>query len=139
VQTFLPYPDFKKTAECLDWRRLGKQRIEAMQILRALENHNYGWQNHPAVNMWRGFEAMLAVYHNTIIEEWISRGYRNSMKIIAPNSAAISPSWLGNSDFHASHRSNLLRKNPEHYAQFGWTESDNLPYVWGSDQQLSDK
>jgi len=110
-----------------------------MQILRALENHNYGWQNHPAVNMWRGFEAMLAVYHNTIIEEWISRGYRNSMKIIAPNSAAISPSWLGNSDFHASHRSNLLRKDPEHYAQFGWTESDNLPYVWGSDQQLSDK
>ena len=139
MQTFLPYPDFKKTAECLDWRRLGKQRIEAMQILRALENHNYGWQNHPAVNMWRGFEAMLAVYHNTIIEEWISRGYRNSMKIIAPNSAAISPSWLGNSDFHASHRSNLLRKDPEHYAQFGWTESDNLPYVWGSDQQLSDK
>jgi hypothetical protein len=111
VQTFLPYPDFKKTAGCLDWRRLGKQRIE----------------------------AMLAVYHNTIIEEWISRGYRNSMKIIAPNSAVISPSWLGNSDFHASHRSNLLRKDPEHYAQFGWTESDNLPYVWVSDQELADK
>ena len=77
---------------------------------------------------------MLAVYHNTIIEEWISRGYRNSMKIIVPNIAPISPSWLGNPDFHASHRSNLLRKDPEHYAQFGWTESDNLPYVWGSDQ-----
>ena len=134
MQTFLPYPDFKTSAQCLDWRRLGKQRIEAMQILRALENHNYGWQNHPAVNMWRGFEAMLAVYHNTIIEEWISRGYRNSMKIIVPNIAPISPSWLGNPDFHASHRSNLLRKDPEHYAQFGWTESDNLPYVWGSDQ-----
>ena len=139
MQTFLPYPDFKKTAECLDWRRLGKQRIEAMQILRALENHIYGWQNHPAVNMWRGFEAMLAVYHNTIIEEWKTRGYRNSMKLIVPDIAPISPCWLGNSDFHASHRSNLLRKDPEHYAQFGWTESDNLPYVWGSDQQLSDK
>ena len=110
-----------------------------MQILRALENHTYGWQNHPAVNMWRGFEAMLAVYHNTIIEEWISRGYRNSMKIIIPSSAPISPCWLGNSEFHASHRSNLLRKDPEHYAQFGWTESDDLPYVWGSDQKLSDK
>ena len=82
---------------------------------------------------------MLAVYHNTIIEEWISRGYRNSMKIIIPSSAPISPYWLGNSDFHASHRSNLLRKDPEHYAQFGWTESDDLPYVWGSDQKLSDK
>ncbi len=138
MQTFLPYPDFKKSAECLDWRRLGKQRIEAMQILRALENHNYGWQNHPAVNMWRGFEAMLAVYHNTIIEEWITRGYRNTMKLIVPDIAPISPSWLGNPDFHAAHRSNLLRKDPNHYGQFGWTESDNLPYIWGSSQGLPD-
>jgi hypothetical protein len=136
MQTFLPYPDFKKSAECLDWRRLGKQRIEAMQILRALENHNYGWQNHPAVNMWRGFEAMLAVYNNTIIEEWITRGYRNTMKLIVPDIAPISPSWLGNSDFHPAHRSNLLRKDPNHYGQFGWAENDNLPYIWGSGQDL---
>ena len=136
MQTFLPYPDFKTSAQCLDWRRLGKQRIEAMQILRALENHNYGWQNHPAVNMWRGFEAMLAVYHNTIIEEWKTRGYRNSMKLIVPDIAPISPCWLGNSDFHASHRSNLLRKDPNHYGQFDWSENDNLPYIWGSGQDL---
>ena len=76
------------------------------------------------------FISMLAVYHNKIIEEWISRGYRNSMKIIVPDIAPIPPYWLGNSDFHASHRSNLLRKDPEHYSQFGWTESDDLPYVW---------
>ncbi|MCX8277735.1 MAG: MSMEG_6728 family protein [Dehalococcoidia bacterium] len=133
MQTFLPYSDFNKSAACLDWRRLGKQRVEAMQILRALENQNYGWQNHPAVNMWRGFEAMLAVYHNTIIDEWTSRGYRNNMKLITPHIAPISPTWMGNLDFHASHRSNLLRKDPEHYGQYGWTETDNLPYIWGSE------
>lgn len=31
---------------------------------------------------------------------------------------------------HASHRSNLLRKEPEYYTQFGWTEPPDLPYVW---------
>jgi hypothetical protein len=40
------------------------------------------------------------------------------------------PPWLGDEAFHASHRSNLLRKNPEWYGQFGWTEPDDLPYVW---------
>jgi len=30
VQTFLPYPDFKKSAECLDFRRLGKQRVDQL-------------------------------------------------------------------------------------------------------------
>lgn len=31
--TFLPYPDFEKSAKVLDWRRLGKQRPETKQIL----------------------------------------------------------------------------------------------------------
>lgn len=29
MQTFLPYPDFKKSAQCLDYRRLGKQRVDS--------------------------------------------------------------------------------------------------------------
>ena len=35
MQTFLPYPDFARSARCLDNRRLGKQRVESYQILRA--------------------------------------------------------------------------------------------------------
>jgi len=34
-------------------------------------------------------------------------------------------------EIHASHRSNLLRKNFEFYSKFGWKEPDNLPYIWG--------
>ena len=33
MQTFLPYSDFIKTARCLDYKRLGKQRVEAKRIL----------------------------------------------------------------------------------------------------------
>ena len=64
MQTFLPYADFKETAKCLDMKRLGKMRVEAMQILMVLTGLNKGkaWTNHPAVKMWRGYEAALAEY-----------------------------------------------------------------------------
>ena len=42
VQTFLPYPDFTQTARVLDWRRLGKQRAEALTILRCLPSPTAG-------------------------------------------------------------------------------------------------
>ena len=37
MQTFLPYPNFADSLDCLDYRRLGKQRVEAFQIINALE------------------------------------------------------------------------------------------------------
>ncbi len=37
MQTFLPYTDFKQSARCLDYKRLGKQRLEARTILNILE------------------------------------------------------------------------------------------------------
>lgn len=52
------------------------------------------------------------------------------MIIPEENKNIVFPKWLGNDKFHASHRSNLLRKKPEYYSSFGWKESDNLPYIW---------
>jgi hypothetical protein len=40
------------------------------------------------------------------------------------------PSWLGDERVHSSHRSNLLRKRPEHYGLLGWTEGPDMPYHW---------
>ena len=50
MQTFLPYASFIKSAQCLDDKRLGKQRVECLQILKAIKDVNYGWRNHPAVS-----------------------------------------------------------------------------------------
>ena len=36
MQTFLPYSSFTESAKILDWRRLGKQRVEGMQIINAI-------------------------------------------------------------------------------------------------------
>lgn len=146
MQTFLPHADFVDSAACLDQQRLGKQRVEAYQILLVLTGRSEGWKNHPAVKMWHGHTPALIDYALTVIAEWKSRGYKDNLapKIIeialSDNidlEASIEfPAWLGNEEFHALHRSNLLRKNAAHYGQFGWGEAANLEYVWPTSSLL---
>jgi hypothetical protein len=135
MNTFLPYTSFRASARVLDRARLGKQRIECKQILRALQGETQGWANHPAAKMWRGHERALCGYAIAICAEWIARGYKDAQlewferkHESLPRTGA--PPWLGSPVFHASHRSNLLRKNPVWYGQFGWQEPTTLEYVW---------
>lgn len=147
MQTFLPFASFRASAECLDRSRLGKQRVECKQILIALgipvgdadPRPGGGWVNHPAVRMWRGHELTLCQYAIRMCEEWRSRGYADSLLpqferafcyAAKPTGKWWSPNWLGWDSFHASHRSNLLRKDPAYYGRFGWVEPSDLPYVW---------
>lgn len=142
MQTFLPYADFRETARVLDRQRLGKQRVESMQVMKALVTGEGSWTSHPAVKMWRGHEAALFMYQTAICQEWTGRGYKDTclvktfelvLKLRLERDADLDcelPAWLGDEAFHASHRSNLLRKSPDHYAQFGWAEHADLPYVW---------
>jgi hypothetical protein len=140
MQTFLPYANFAESAQVLDYRRLGKQRVETWQLIRAINGLTRGWRNHPAAAMWRDNVPALAVYGKVICEEWIRRGYNDSMlprfeEIISGcyEEELEMPAWLGTENFHESHRSNLLRKFPEHYRLY-WPElSDDLPYVWPVD------
>src|SRR4051812_49729457 len=74
MQTFLPYPDFAESAAALDSKRLGKQRVEALQVLRALTRPAYGWKRHPAVRMWAGCAEGVGAYGVAVCLEWISRG-----------------------------------------------------------------
>ena len=130
MQTFLPYPSFIDSARCLDRQRLGKQRVEGYQILRTLLGISEGWRNHPAIKMWAGHEYMLRLYTQTCIDEWLRRGYKNNIVLPMPPDAGTIPSWLGNKQLHSSHRSNLLRKDPVHYSQFGWSDNPDAPYWW---------
>jgi hypothetical protein len=132
MQTFLPYPNLKKSLKVLDSRRLGKQRVEAFQILNILlkRTDKKGWRNHPAVKMWKGYENALKLYLNKAIKLWISRGFNNTMKLEKIKGKIVLPSWFGNKKFHDSHKSNLLRKNPEHYFEFSKEVQDDLNYVW---------
>ena len=138
MQTFLPYANFQKSAEVLDYRRLGTQRVETYQLLKALNGETKGWANHPAARMWRGHEAVLAMYGCIICNEWIKRGYKDTMtpriadyfNVFGPPSETPRPAWLGDPNFHMSHQSNLIRKLPEFYGPLFPGVPDDLPYIW---------
>jgi Pyrimidine dimer DNA glycosylase len=143
VQTFLPYPDFRASAAVLDTPRLGKQRVETYQILRALTWPTYGWKNHPAVRMWRGFTPALVTYGLAICDAWEGAGRADSTRKALLNftrgvvpewqelyDCGQLPQWIGRSDVHRSHQASLVRKNPEHYRPFFPDVPADLPYAW---------
>jgi hypothetical protein len=144
MQTFLPHRMFCQSAKMLDYRRLGKQRVEAKQILNALdpEYNKKGWKSHPAVLMWKGYEEALKYYANCMIREWIDRGYNNTMELYEVDSKQYElPPWIGNKEFHKSHRINLLRKDTEFYsekfpeeAKLSTYEIEGYPYWWPTEQ-----
>ena len=133
MQTFLPKESFIESIQSLDWRRLGKQRVEAHQILNVLlgRTQTKGWRNHPITKMWAGYEDALKVYFNICVTEWIRRGYKNTMKLEdMPDTPIEYPHWFKDDRIRSSHRANLLRKDYEYYSQFGWDENPTDPYIW---------
>lgn len=144
MQTFLPHPDFAHSAAVLDRQRLGKQRVETMQIMKVLEqvSEKQGWARHPAVLMCAGCECALMEYQRAMVAEWVNnRNYRDTClektEVIHQSSPheceIVLPRWVGNDDFHAAHRSNLLRKDQGFYSQFGWDDDPLKPYLWPAD------
>ena len=129
MQTFLPYPSFSHSAKVLDYRRLGKQRVEAKQILNALRKGG-AWSRHPATLMWRGYEHALTAYMNAMINEWVARGYNNTMRLLKVPKHHPLPPWVGKRKFHSRHRSALLYKDFGFYSQYNWREEPVLDYWW---------
>lgn len=111
---------------------LRKQRVEAKQIYGIITDRTTtkSWRNHPAVLMWMDYPDSLTRYHNAMISEWISRGYRNTLPYLSSETPHEAPFWLNDSRVHLPHQSNLLRKDFNYYKRFGWTTRPNLPYYW---------
>jgi hypothetical protein len=147
VQTFVPFASFEASARALDVRRLGKQRVEVIQVVRALVRPDYAWKSHPAVLMWAGYEEALGRYGLTMCEVWQAQGFEDTcastiradlaaagIDEIRPYDVLLAegalPRWLFDRDVQLSHRSSLVHKDPEHYRPQFPGVPDDLPYVW---------
>lgn len=115
MMTFVISSNLIECAKSLDSKRLGKQRVEAFQILKTLRGQSHGWKNHPAVRMWEGYEKALALYMNCMIDEWVHRGYKNTMKKEETEHVEF-PWWFYWKPLHDSHKASLNRKMPEFYS-----------------------
>ena len=157
MQTFVPSVHFDVCAKWLDRQRLGKQRVESLQILRALREITTGWRNHPATRMWTGCEDTLVLYSLCMTNEWVARGYEDSCRSklldLATDAKQVLisevlikkehstfyatqvcglplPKWW-NGPIHESHRASLLSRNIEWYSQFKWPEKpSDEPLFW---------
>jgi hypothetical protein len=147
VQTFLPYPDFAASAAVLDDRRLGKQRVEALQILRAATWQAYGWKRHPAVRMWAEHPDAVAAYGLAVCAEWVGRGRLDTCAATIGQDLAAAgfsgprsqaelaaesrlPPWIGDERVHRSHRAALVRKDPEFYGPLFPDADPEIDYFW---------
>lgn len=139
MQTFIVSKNMQINASLLDNKRLGKQRVEAIQILKDLLIKETRWKNHPAIKMWKGYEQyLLYEYLKNILNEWENRGFKNDkckewynlfIKLLPYKEKKKIPKWL-DEDFILKHKSNLLRKNKKYYEKYFNNIPDNLKYRW---------
>lgn len=147
MQTFVPYADFEASARVLDTKRLGKQRVEVIQIVRALTVPGYAWKSHPAVLMWQGYEEALGRYGITMCDVWVERGFGDTCAgTITRDLAAFGvtsirtytelaadgalPDWLFDPAVQRSHQSALVRKDPEFYGSVFADVPPDIAYLW---------
>lgn len=160
MQSFLISTEsFEDTAKALDNKRLHKQTLEAWQCLLTIsrldpegnDRDPKGWVNHPVVKMWRGYETAFVAYISSTYFEWRSRGYKSTLleKTYRTYDLAVSlgrvspeyqlPPWMHDTDYFerlcSTHRTALLCKNYDWYAQFGWAEDPgyqppDYAYLW---------
>lgn len=213
MQIFVPFLDIKECAKVLDYKRLGKQRVEAITLIRIISgyqilgwiytvsyptdendwpnwckricqmykddkvnllmtNHhenninyylytiekynamsdsekkqykcvskkNMAWWTHVATLSWVGNLDALKYYYNIILQEWIDRGYKNTMKPFEIKNRIILPNWWFDERIHKSHRSKLYQKDSEHYKQFAIDYTpETMDYVWPRNQFTADQ
>lgn len=151
MQTFLPAMTFTESARLLDNKRLGKQRVETLQIMGVLtklkwdkesetvvEHEPKGWANHPVAKMWRGYEPALMEYQVAICDHWTSLGFKDTClektrAIFEASPMAkdpvVLPPWY-EPELVESHKSALLYKDEEFYSRFDWGVEAKYEYKW---------
>lgn len=132
MQIFLPFPDFEQSCNALDTFRLGKQRIEAFQIWKAVTSQSKkGWANHVVTRMWKDYLVALRKYlviccrvygsrktkkgkfcQNTKMLEHIKE---NNLEV-QEHETVVMPPWIGDAQFHDSHKAMLYHKGVQNVA-----------------------
>ncbi|MCS7133323.1 MAG: pyrimidine dimer DNA glycosylase [Candidatus Caldarchaeum sp.] len=92
MQIFRPYVDWTKSAAVLDDLRLGKQRVEAKQVINAflrklglINDGLKGWLTHPIVLLYfnggKPYLDDVIGFFNACVMEWKKRGKQNNLSL----------------------------------------------------------
>lgn len=140
VNTFIISEYLPDTFTILDNKRLGKQRLEAKQIINILEKIDngedvlkIGFASHPATKMWIGYTDALKIYYNLCVTAWINRGFKNTMPLYQINHNVNYPKFLSFLPLINSHKAALIRKDPIFYKHLKTEDIEpymKLGYLW---------
>lgn len=144
MQIFLPFADFEQSCNALDRNRLGKQRIEAFQIWKAATSTiKNGWSNHVCTRMWKDYLPALRLYLNICCRVYGSRKTKkgkfcqNTKMLehikencleIQEGEIVVMPPWIGNPEFHDSHKSMLYHKGKQNVVDGLFKENPYLQF-----------
>jgi hypothetical protein len=87
-------------------------QIDKNNILQQGEDYiSLGFVYHPAVLAWLCYKEALSYYINVHIDEWVNRGFTNTIAKYEVNpDNIVRPPWCYDMFFHNRHKSNLLNK-----------------------------
>ncbi len=143
LRTWLPADTFIASATLLHDNEVYRIRQHVLFILNVLAGRHQHMRHSPHVVMWRGAELQLVAYGTTMCREWRQRGHDDKLEAqiyafgeealrigtLTPQLNGNKPWWLGNEGFHLSHRSGLVKINPEYYKTLWKDVSPDLPMV----------
>jgi len=153
MNTFLPSPDFGTCARVLDNARLLRQIQEASWIANYLaKREDQGiaqGRNHPVFKLWKTAQGKPLLAHLYQYLKALNTEYQVRYQVTRDHASFSRCKWMPRevqtkiswADLvHASHRSKLLQKEPNHYANT--FRLFNLPrnteptsYVWGHPEE----
>jgi len=134
-----PILDDNKTVKLLDVNTNKIRTVDSKRLIRLNEIYiSLGFVYHPALLMWLGHEDALKEYINVHIDEWVCRGFKNTIKKYdLCDKIIVRPEWTYDTYFHQCHRSNLLRKeiengeSPHYQTMFDISQIHIVrPYFW---------
>lgn len=131
LRTWLPFPDFRLSVQCLADVELKAVRLSAMRLLRCIESGRT-----PAcpsdISLWDGYGEALSLYGFLACTEARVRGYPCKLRPFfarrLPKGDFDLPQWVGDPAVHTAHKVELLRRRPQHYGLL-WPEVDGNSVV----------
>ena len=101
-----------------------------------------GFANHPAVRMWFWHELALQAYINAHIDEFVERGYNNTMVRYEVPDEYAKPHWCFDETFHRNHMSALHHKELDRKEKPWYVNMEDfvsagqfVDYVWPEDEE----
>lgn len=143
---WLPYANVRANLDVLNDGHVTDVVLEGMQCLRDIYSAGVLGRD---VRAWRKHPQGLLFYVLSANEELRARGMgagQSSRSIAAafthmsrsePTMSPKMPSWYGDPALHLSHRSHLIRVNPDYYTRrLPLTTPLELPLIWPSERKL---